>query len=189
MCSSIINVHQSDKNSETLQIVEKYGTHIIIISMKYPSAHSLLVEARNKGFIWPQYAWIVLDTDSHFLTEVNLNSTMEGVIVIQCTNEVLSPSIVVNQACDMTKNASTYCGPRGVSRILHDSILAVVLAYTGSINISYATYEGAAGPVKLRNGNRLNNISLLQVINGSKFVIAQYSSESQNLTLSPSIFK
>ena len=53
-----INIHH------VLNQVSEYGTYIFVLSLRRETALSLLKEAQELGFSWPEYAWIVLSINS-----------------------------------------------------------------------------------------------------------------------------
>ena len=146
---------------QALETVQAYGTQIVILSMNRQAACSLLEEAREMDLIWPSYGWLFLDSESG--VSLGDNCSHEGVITIK------DHSI---KSSDMNFESD--------SSILFDSVLAVTLASEG-MQISNAYFEGRTGLVQFRNGNRLNNISAVQVINGSEIEIARYNANTQRL--------
>ena len=154
---------------QALETVQTYGTQIVILSMNRQAACSLLEEAREMDLIWPSYGWLFLDSESG--VSLGDNCSQEGVITIK------DHSI---KSSDMNFESD--------SSILFDSVLAVTLASEG-VQISNAYFEGRTGLVQFRNGNRLNNISAVQVINGSEIEIAHYNANTQQLIVTHAILE
>ena len=163
------------KNSilqQVFQTIQEYETRIIIISMNRLAACSLLEEARKMNFNWPSYGWLILDSESG--------------IGIQSTCNVERVIMVKDFSVKMNSTGKT--DQKIASSILLDSIFAVTLASQG-MQISNASFEGSTGLVQFRSGNRLNNISVVQVRNGSELEIARYVSDTQWLELIENILE
>ena len=176
------------KNSSILQalkIIKEYKTQIILTTMDRASTCLLLEEARRMDMTWPEYAWIVIDYTSNFTPGYNCG--MEGVII-------LKQNFNHNEACIETCSSSepavqTQCICNTVSfqsKVLYDSVLAVVLAESiDGIDISSMSFNGATGLVKFTNGQRVNSIDIVQVINATMVDIGSYDSEFEQLSLNP----
>ncbi len=166
-----IRLHKGNVFHRALQVTQEYGTHIMIISMDKVAACLLLEEAQKMGLTWPDYAWIILDSESSLSFDVSCHHN--GVITVKDYS-------IKEQNTDMSH--VTHCsGNRSeiFSSVILDSVEVIALAHRGT----KISFEGLTGLVKFRNGNRLNNISIVQAINGSRKEIARYNSESQQLML------
>ena len=138
-----------------LQQVEIYRTKVIIVMASKETACRVLKYALQHNFSWPEYAWIVYNIQSS-----ECASSMEGIILLnrkQSVNNTLSTN----------------------SRILYDSVLAVVLAE--QLNFTNATFPGISGQVQIREGKRLSNISIIHIQNYSNYEIGYYDTASKEL--------
>ena len=116
------------------------------------------------GFIWPSYGWLVLDYETG--TGIETTCKHEGVITIK----------------DSSVKES---GTQGFysENVILDAFTALALARRDGVKISKVSFLGRTGFVEFRKGNRLNNISIVQVRNGSQVEIAQYSSDTRELAI------
>ncbi len=154
---------------QALQTIQEHETRVIIVSVKKQTACSLLKEARKMDLIWPKYGWLVLDSESG--GSIKSTCDLEGVIMIKDFST--KDSGLDSQGTRFERIASS---------VLLDSIYAITLMSKG-MQISNASFEGETGLVKFKDGNRLNNISASQVINGSELEIARYDPNTQQLML------
>ena len=164
-----------------LQVVQEYNTQIIIVFVNKPTAYSLLEEARKMGLTWPSYGWIVLDAESG--ASLQSFSDLERVIIVK---DFAIKSAARNHSVINTCSGNSF--ETIPSSILMDSIFAVTLASEGT-QIYNASFRGSAGPLQFRNGKRLNNISVIQVMGGSEVEIARYDSATQQLTITVDILE
>ena len=157
-----IRLHQTIDFGRVLTALKEYETHVVFISMDEVLACLLLKEARKMDMIWPSYAWILLTWKPKFILRARCD--FEGVIVLK-----------YNSTGENTCNGS--CS-------LYDSVLAVTLADSNdSLTVSNLSFVGPSGLVKFRNGRRLNNISIVQVVNNTELEIAVYKSEFQEVSI------
>ena len=113
------------------------------------------------------------------LSPQQLTCDMEGVIILSSNETTLPDTGSCNSSID-TQLFSSLCN---YSKVLHDSVLAVVLADSiEGIDITNMSFIGTTGLVKFRNGQRLINIDIVQIINGANSqTIASYNSELKKL--------
>lgn len=173
MCESgktvvpLITLDEKPLLHQTLQTVQEYGTQIIILSLPKLTACSLLDEAQRVEFNWPNYGWLLLDIES---------------IIVEATCE--HEGVIKIKDFSIKQYGKSLMGQKILGEnILFDSINAVALA-SDNIQISSASFEGRTGHVQFTNGNRLNNISFVQMMNGSESVIGEYVSDTDELMLS-----
>ena len=164
-----IRLHQNTDFGHILTAFKEHGTHVVFISMDEVLACLLLKEARKMDMTWPSYAWIILTWKPKFILEAKCD--FEGVIVLKD-----------NSMDENTCNGScSLCLP---NNIIFDSVLAVTLADSNdSLTISNSSFVGSSGLVKFRNGRRLNNISIVQVVNNTELEIAVYIPEVQEVSV------
>ena len=164
-----IRLHQTIDFGRVLTAIKEYETHVVFISMDEVLACLLLKEARKMDMIWPSYAWILLTWKPNFILEALCD--FEGVILLKD-----------NSTGEKTCNGS--CSLYFQYRNFYDSALAVTLADSNdSLTISNLSSVGCSGLVKFRNGRRLNNISIVQVVNNTELEIAVYKSEFQEVNI------
>ena len=74
-----------DSFSQALKVIREYETQIIILSMKGKAVCSLLKEAGKLDFNWPNYAWIILNSESSINNDSKtiFNCSHEGAFVVQ----------------------------------------------------------------------------------------------------------
>ena len=158
-----IRLHQTIDFGRVLTALKEYGTHVVFISMDEVLACLLLKEARKMDMIWPSYAWILLTWKPNFILEARCD--FEGVIVLKDNS---TGENTCNGSCSLN--------------IFYDSVLAVTLADSNdSLTISNLSFVGCSGLVKFRNSRRLNNISIVQVVNNTELEIAVYISKFQEV--------
>ena len=183
-----------DKNSSILQalkIIKEYETQIILTTMDRASTCLLLEEARRMDMIWPDYAWIVINYTSNFTP--GYNCELEGVIILKQNFNHTEPCIETCSSFEQAVETQCICKsfdisslPDFQSEVLYDSVLAVVLANSieGS-DISNMSFTGATGLVRFTNGQRVNSIDIVQVIDTKVFYIGSYDSGFEQIALNP----
>ena len=155
---------------QSLQTIFEFRTQIVIISTNRQTACLLLKEALNMELIWPTYGWLVLDYGTG--ADIETTCKHEGVITIKDFS---------------VKEAGTQ---RSFSEnIFLDSFTALALARQDGVEVSNVSFTGRTGFVEFRKGNRLNNISIVQVRNRSQVGIAQYNSDTQELAIQLNILE
>lgn len=166
---SVTVTHESN-SFEALNTVKEYGTHVIVVAMD--SACSLLEASHALDMTWPDYAWITL---SQKVCKTEGTFTLRE-LLSQLENDSLYGHLVTDNI------GNRHCTQDSTCRFLHDALLAVSLTTppndTATRNLSFT---GATGLVQFREGKRLTNISILQVLNGSSTSVANYNTELQKL--------
>ena len=175
----------TDDNSDfhyTLQKIKEYKTQVIVISMDGNNACLLIEEAKKMDMRWPEYAWLFLDYKASFISTATCD--LEGVIILS-SNETGLPDTEAgscNSSIQMMRYENMFSSLCNYSKVLYDSVLAVVLADSiEGIDISNTSFTGATGLVKFRNGRRLTTINVVQMINNTYQGIATFNSEYQKL--------
>ena len=142
-----------------LQQAKVYDTHILILSMRKETALFLLKEAQKMDFVWPKYAWIVfcIDIDPDTFTADDL----EGMFLTQDHSRFEILNSLGNYSRFLSSN----------------SVMADVL------DIPIPGY----GLVKFREGKRLFNVTIVQLMSPSKseleLEIAYYDPELKQLNV------
>ena len=173
-----IRLGESDTD-EVFQTIESYGTSVVAVFTNKQAACRLLKEGAKLGLIWPNHAWVLFDSGVGVIQEADCK--MEGVILMANSEEIDKIDVDFNELCMEQEIMSTLFGGR-FSNLLFDSISAVLSAEM-EVAIANISFRGANGLVRFRNGNRLNNISFVQIVNGFKTEIARYNSEFQEITI------
>jgi hypothetical protein len=166
---------------EVFETIEAYGTNVAAVFTDKPTACRLSKEGEKLGLNWPNHAWVVFDSGVSFVQEIDC--IMEGVIQMTA-KENGETNFAFNEPCTRYMKqglANTVLGGR-FSNLLFDSITAVLSAEMG-VAIANISFRGASRMVQFRNGNRLNNISFVQIANGLRTEIARYSSELQLISI------
>ena len=193
--SAALYIHWNKNSSivQALKIIKKYETQIILTTMDEASTCLLLEEARRMDMTWPEYAWIVIDYTSDFTP--GYNCELEGVIILKQNFNHTEPCIETCSSFEQAVETQCLCMSFKISSIPdfqsevlynYDSVLAVILANNieGS-DISNMSFTGETGLVKFTNGQRVNSIDIVQVIDAKVFDIGRYNSEFEQLTLNP----
>ena len=179
-----IYAHDNSDFHYTLQKIKEYKTQVIVISMDGKNACLLIKEAKKMDMRWPEYAWLFLDYKSSFISTPTCD--MEGVIILS-SNEAGLPDFAscnksIYQNTQMMKCENMFSSLYNYSKVLHDSVLAVVLAdIIEGIDITNTSFTGATGLVKFRSGRRLTTINVVQMINNAYQGIATFNSEYRKL--------
>ena len=173
--------------SQPLKVIREYETQIIILSMKGKAVCSLLKEAGKLDFNWPNYAWIILNSESSISndSEAIFNCSHEGAFVVQ--------DYYVNRKRTMINNKSHSEVEQLIERlqnttslfhsdILLDSLIIALANKTSNVLNASISFTGASGIVRFRNGDRLSNISISQKVEGSMLEIANYDGDLEQLT-------
>ncbi len=169
-----ITLHHNSLFKQALETIQTYKTQIIIVSADDVTACSLLEEANKMGLNWPVYAWIILNSKSNVKCRALIH---EGVLTIQdlyIERELLYRNMVQYGTLECLKEEDG-C----ISSVMYDSLTAIALANEG-VRITNASFIGRTGLIKFRNGDRLNNISIVQA---SGLEIANYDADSEQLML------
>lgn len=164
-----VRIGERDNRSKSIQTFKEYETDVIVISTSDEVACSLIQEAGKAGFMWPRYAWILLDVSFNPLPEACLE---EGVILL--TDQ---------RAMESSSNYHVRCACREVNSFVNSN--SVLVADTAaSTSLSNASFPGVNGTVKFREGKRLTDIVVAQ-LNGSRTrkEIGLYETQSRNLSL------
>ena len=166
----------------TLQKIKEYKTQVIVISMDGNNACLLIEEAKKMDMRWPEYVWLFLDYKASFISTATCD--LEGVIILS-SNETGLPDTAAgscNSSIQMTRYENMFLSLCNYSKVLYDSVLAVVLADSfEGIDITNTSFTGATGLVKFRNGRRLTTINVVQMINNAYQEIANFNSECRKL--------
>ena len=117
---------------QVLKQVGEYGTYIFVLSLNTETALSILKEAQELGYSWPEYAWIVFSVDSDPDTFAGY---LEGTFV---TRDYSANNIL--------KTARFFCSNSGLDTSL----------------------PGMASIARFKEGKRLYNISVVQLVNSSE---------------------
>ena len=164
----------------TLQKIKESKTQVIVISMDGNNACLLIEEAKKMDMRWPEYAWLFLDYKANFISTATCD--MEGIIILSSNETTFPDTGSCNSSIDtqLMRMFSSLCN---YSKVLYDSVMAVVLADSiEGIDITNMSFIGTTGLVKFRNGQRLINIDIVQIINGANSqTIASYNSELKKL--------
>ena len=155
-----IGVYSNHSVLQALQTLQEYNTQIVIVSVRKSLACSLLVEAERLGFVWPEYGWVVIDS-----------ATGANYIQIECKHE----GVITVMDLSVKQLDAQSAGE------MPDILLDAVSIVREGGRISDTAFR--TGPLKFRDGNRLNNISFLQVLDGSESEIAVYNSETMELSV------
>ena len=159
----ILTVNSNTSISRSIQTVKDYNTHIIVVTMKQEHVCLVLEEAMKENMVWHKYAWISLTErlDTKMFTCVDF---LQGVFLFNI--DELQSAYIKNDELELT------FGP--LDPILHDSVLAV--------NVSSITaFQGVTGLVKIRDGKRIYNISIVQAF--GNIHVAYYDPESEQLVV------
>lgn len=163
-------------DNKVLQTFQEYETRIIVILTDASTACSLLKEAGELNFKWPEYSLIVLDFEVSRCKAVN----MDGVISLQ---ERYSGAGRCNDSCFKEYGSSDFCLYSCDTNILllYDSLMAVDIAANASNGLDFSTgsFPGTTGCVDIRDNKRLSTVSIEQVVDSSKLEIAYYNSQSE----------
>ena len=168
-----MRISERDNTRKTIQTFKEYETDVIIISTSDEVACSLIQEAGKAGFVWPQYAWILLDISFNPLPGACLE---EGVILFtDQRDDEGSSDYHVSGACrelDNFVNSSVF---------LH-SVLAADIA--ASKSLSNGSFPGVNGTVKFKEGKRLTDIVVTQIDSSMiRKEIGLYQAQSQHLSI------
>ena len=177
-----IYAHNNSDFHYTLQKIEEYKTQVIVISMDGNNACLLIEEAKKMDMRWPEYAWLFLDYKASFISSATCD--LEGVIILSSNETGLSDTAAgsCNSSIQMMRYENMFSSLCNYSKVLYDSVLAVVLADSiEGIDITNTSFTGATGLVKFRNGRRLTTINVVQMINDAYQEIATFNSEYQKL--------
>ena len=171
-----VRISERDNTRKTIQTFKKYETDVIIISTSDEVACSLIQEAGKAGFVWPQYAWILLDISFNPLPGACLE---EGVILFtDQRDEEGSSDYHVSGACRELENFVN-------SSVFLDSVLAAAIAAGKSL--SNGSFPGVNGTVKFRDGKRLTDIVVTQIDSSRiRKEIGLYEAQSQHLSIDSS---
>ena len=177
----------ADNNSDfhyTLQKIKEYKTQVIVVFMEENNACLLIEEAKMMNMQWPEYAWLFLDYKASFISSATCD--LEGVIILSSNETGLSDTAAgsCNSSIQMMRYENMFSSLCNYSKVLYDSVLAVVLADSiEGIDITNTSFTGATGLVKFRNGRRLTTINVVQMINNTYQGIATFNSEYQKLEI------
>ena len=177
-----IYAHNNSDLHYTLQKIKEYKTQVIVIFMDGNYACLLIEEAKKMNMRWPEYAWLFLDYKASFISSATCD--LEGVIILSSNETGLSDTAAgsCNSSIQMTRYENMFLSLCNYSKVLYDSVLAVVLADSiEGIDITNTSFTGATGLVKFRNGRRLTTINVVQMINDAYQEIATFNSEYQKL--------
>ena len=158
-----MKISERDNKTKAIQTFKEYETDVVVILTRDKVACSLIREAKNLDFKWPEYAWILLDVDFHS----SLETSLEGVILLRDQTLLAQGSTNYHARCFFN------------SSIFINSILAIASAHGNN-----ASFSGVNGQIKFSEGKRLINISIAQIYSfRSRKEIAIYDTELQQLNV------
>ena len=168
-----VRISERDNTRKTIQTFKEYETDVIIISTSDEVACSLIQEAGKAGFVWPQYAWILLDISFNPLPGACLE---EGVILFtDQRDEEGSSDYHVSGACRELDNFVN-------SSVFLDSVKAADIAAGKSL--SNGSFPGVNGTVEFRDGKRLTDIVVTQIDSSRiRKEIGLYQAQSQHFSI------
>lgn len=180
---TVVRMGQYDSSLHTLLQVKRYGTDVVIISADEITACSILDNASKLNLRWPSYAWIMLTN------KYTCDNNMEGVIFLNDVSisenrypQPLADFEAIYESVNTSFTGNEIFYKHSYASILYDSILTAALA--DHINLSNTTFPGATGQVRISNGKRLSNISIVQVQDGNTVEIGYYDTESKQIIYS-----
>ena len=160
----LVTVHDRDNSKETVRIIKKYQTDVIVIIASDSISCSLIQETGKQDMKWPEYAWIMLDTarGPDFCWE-------EGIILI--TNHHFMNNI--------SRNLSQHTSDDQEPFLFSTFSLSVYLA-AGSIS-NWPLNES------IEDGRLITNVSIIHV-HGSMYEneIGLYDGRVQQLSITNS---
>jgi hypothetical protein len=161
-----VRIREGINRAKTIRTFEEYGTDVIVVSASGETACSLVQAATQNGFKWPQYAWIVLNIDTHLLPAT---CRSEGVIFLQDQN--------IGRFGNLH---TTSCSNDDfiIKEFLKSSIFqASLLAILSPSHVHTSHSASLSEQVEFKEGKRLNTISIVQIRNTSLEEITFYNSK------------
>ena len=175
----VLEVGVSAEDNQTVLQLKEYATHIIVVMANTISSRSLLESAHKNGMLWPEYVWIMLSF------ELEVDDYPEGAFFVQnCV-----PINAQTSTCNISDKLGNYsCNINQIllnlnvstegTNLLHDSLLAVVSSESNDFS-----FCGKTGQVLFRDGERLQDISIVLAFNGSRKEMAYYNTHAQKLIM------